>query len=370
MAGVKKQVPKNGNGVPVKHGLLEKLTVRISHNEKLLFAKYLSVLLRAGLAIDEALDILIQQSKGALKAILTNLKIRVRNGDMLADGFADYPHVFTPVFINLIRAGERSGTLQDNLEHLVLQMEKDRDLKQKIRGAMAYPIIVLVGALLLSIGIVVFILPNILSVFVTLKVQLPLTTRMLIWIANLLVHHGLLVGLGLALVFVLWIILRRVPLAQPLLHGALMKAPVIGHIVRNTNIARICRLMGTMLKSGMTINESISVTVSVLKNVHYKWLFNSILAEVSRGRTVSSVLQQYPKRFPPMALRMIRVGEETGTLPDMLIYLAGFYEQEVDDATRNLSTLLEPVLLIVIGLMVGVLALSIVTPIYQLLGTV
>ena len=149
-----------------------------------------------------------------------------------------------------------------------------------------------------------------------------------------------------------------------------MSFPVIGSVVRHTNLARICRLMGTMLKSGMPINESIPVTVSVLKNVHYKWLFNSILAEVSRGRTISSVLKKYPKRFPPMALRMIRVGEETGTLPDMLLYLATFYEQEVDDATRNLSTLLEPVLLITIGLLVGVLALSIVTPIYQLLGTV
>ena len=165
--------------------MLEKFTVRLSHSDKLLFAKYLAVLLRAGLAIDDALDILIQQSKGPLKTILTNLKTHIRNGDALADGFADYPHVFTPVFINLIRAGERSGTLQDNLEHLVLQMEKDRNLQQKIRGALAYPIIVLVGALMLSVGIVVFILPNILNVFTTLKVDLPLTTKMLIWLADL-----------------------------------------------------------------------------------------------------------------------------------------------------------------------------------------
>ncbi|MEK7665269.1 MAG: type II secretion system F family protein [Patescibacteria group bacterium] len=370
MARKAKQMKKNDDGAPVKHGLLEKLTVRISHNEKLLFAKYLSVLLHAGLAIDEALDILIQQSKGPLKTILTNLKIRVRNGDMLADGFADYPHVFTPVFINLIRAGERSGTLQDNLEHLVLQMEKDRNLKQKIRGAMAYPIIVLVGALILSVGIVVFILPNILNVFTTLKVELPITTRMLIWFANLLVNHGVLVAFGLIALFTSWLVARRLSFVQPLFHGILMSFPIIGSVVRNTNLARICRLMGTMLKSGMPINECIPVTVSVLKNVHYKWLFNSTLDEVSRGRTISSVLKKYPKRFPPMALRMISVGEETGTLPDMLIYLANFYEQEVDDATRNLSTMLEPVLLIVIGLMVGVLALSIVTPIYQILGTV
>ncbi len=365
-----KKTNNDKNGALPKHGMLEKFTVRLSHSDKLLFAKYLAVLLRAGLAIDDALDILIQQSKGPLKTILTNLKTHIRNGDALADGFADYPHVFTPVFINLIRAGERSGTLQDNLEHLVLQMEKDRNLQQKIRGALAYPIIVLVGALMLSVGIVVFILPNILNVFTTLKVDLPLTTKMLIWLADLLVNHGGLVALAIFGLLTLWLVARRLPVFQPFLHGFLMHFPVIGSVVRHTNLARICRLMGTMLKSGMPINECIPVTVSVLKNVHYKWLFNSILAEVSRGRTISSVLEVYPKRFPPMALRMIRVGEETGTLPDMLIYLAVFYEQEVDDATRNLSTMLEPVLLIVIGLMVGVLALSIVTPIYQILGTV
>ena len=273
--GGRKQKKQSNDAVP-KHSVFEKFTVRLSHNEKLLFAKYLAVLLHAGLAIDEALDILIQQSKGPLKTILTNLKMRVRNGDMLADGFADYPHVFSPVFINLIRAGERSGTLQDNLEHLVLQMEKDRDLKQKIRGALAYPIIVLIGALILSIGIVVFILPNILNVFSTLKVQLPITTRMLIWFANILVDRGGWIALGAAVIFFAYLTARRLPFFQPLFHGLLMSFPVIGSVVRHTNLARICRLMGTMLKSGMPINESIPVTVSVLKNVHYKWLFNSI----------------------------------------------------------------------------------------------
>ncbi len=352
------------------HGKFERFTIRLSHSEKLLFAKYLGVLLRAGLAIDEALDILIQQSKGSLHVILTNLQTRIRNGDMLADGFDDYPYVFSPIFINLIRVGERSGTLQDTLEHLAQQMEKERNLKQKIRSAIAYPLIVLIGAIILSVGIVVFILPNILTVFLTLKVDLPVTTRLLIWVANLLVHDGEWIALGTFLLFFSWLFLRRMVVVQPIFHGILLHFPVIGTIVRNTNLARVCRLMGTMLKSGMPINETIPVTVSVLRNIHYKNLFNSILDEVSRGRTISSVLVNYPKRFPPMALRMIRVGEETGTLPDMLLYLANFYEQEVDDMTRNLSTLLEPVLLITIGLLVGVLALSIVTPIYQLLGTI
>lgn len=352
------------------HGKFEQLTVRLSHSEKLLFAKYLGVLLRAGLAIDEALDILIQQSKGPLHIILSNLQTRIRNGDMLADGFEDYPHVFSPIFINLIRVGERSGTLQDTLDHLAQQMEKDRNLKQKIRSAIAYPLVVLIGAILLSVGIVVFILPNILTVFLTLKVELPLTTRILIWFANILVQDGEWIALGAAVIIGSWVFLRRLVFVQPLFHGILLHFPIIGTIVRNTNLARVCRLMGTMLKSGMPINETIPVTISVLKNIHYKNLFTSILDEVSRGRTISSVLINHPQRFPPMALRMIRVGEETGTLPDMMLYLAGFYEQEVDDMTRNLSTLLEPVLLITIGLMVGVLALSIVTPIYQLLGTI
>lgn len=351
-------------------GLWTRISVRLSQTEKLLLTKYLSVLLLSGLPIDEAIDILLQQAKGPLKQILQTLHDAVRSGNTLTSGLQQYPHVFSNVFTSLVEAGESSGMLQKNLEHLALQMQKEHELRKKITGALMYPSIVMMSALVISVGIVVFVLPNITSLFASLNVPLPWTTRVLLWVAKLFSEHGFLLAVGAAASVVALMIIRSIRAFHPVTHWILLHVPVIGSIVRNTNLARITRLLGTLLQSGMPISTALTVTISIIKNVRYRKLFSNLLVMLSQGRTIAHGLANADYLVPPIALRLIRVGEETGTLGDMLIYLSNFYEQEVDDATKNATTLLEPLMIIFIGLMVGVLAFSIISPIYSVVGSI
>ncbi len=345
-------------------------TVRMSLKQKLAFTKYLAVLLRSGLAIDEVLVILGDQSKGAIKHIVSALSYAVQNGDRLADGFAKFPHLFNPVFINLVAAGEASGSLNTNLEHLAEQQQKDHELRQKIKGAVMYPLIILSFAIILCIGIVVFILPNVTDVFESLDVQLPITTRILLWVADLVEQRGdVLAIIGVAGVVTI-LVLRQLNFVKPFTHTALLYMPVIGGIAKKTNLARLMRLMGTMLKSGMTIDEVLPLSRNVLSNVRYRQALKQVQIEVGQGNTLAAAFGNHKTLFSPLFLRMTRVGEESGTLGSTFLYLTEFYEGEINDETKNLSTLLEPFLLVLIGLMVGTVALSIISPIYGIVGSV
>lgn len=344
--------------------------VRLSHTEKLMFTKYLSVLLQSGLAIDEVLGILLDQSKGAIKHIASSLRNSVKQGGTLSQGFAQYPHLFSPVYINLVGAGEASGTLLVNLEHLVDQMQRDHDLRQKIRGAIMYPTVILCAAIALSVGIVVFILPNITDVFASLNIELPITTRILLWIADLMRFHGTAVALSLISFVVFCFVIRKIPLAKPIIHETLLHLPLFGPLAKKTNLARLTRLLGTMLKGGMPIDEALPIAVSVLNNVRYKTFLTGLEHDVDQGQTLAEAFSKAPRLFPGLLVRMTRVGEESGTLGDTFLYLASFFEEEINDATKNLSTLLEPILLVGIGLMVGTVALSIIAPIYEVVGKI
>ncbi|HBL39290.1 TPA: hypothetical protein DDZ10_01315 [Candidatus Uhrbacteria bacterium] len=350
--------------------LMVRLNVRLSHTEKMLFTKYFAVLLKSGVAIDEAIDILLQQSKGPLKKILETLKASVEQGKTLAEGLGHYPHVFSPVFINLIAAGEASGTLQKNLDHLARQLEKEHNLRKKVRGAMMYPMIVLLGALVVGALVFVFVLPKITSLFKSLKVELPWTTKAILWLVDTIATKPILVFGFVAAVILLVLVIPRIRFLKPALHWLLLRLPIFGRTSKNTNLARMTRLMGTLLASGVTINEALVITKQTVRNHHYRKLFDRALDEVSQGQMLTEVLGHESKLVPPMALRLIRVGEETGTLPDMLTYLADFYEEEVDSTIQDISTLIEPFLILTIGLLVGILAFSIISPIYQIVGSV
>ncbi|MFA5946898.1 MAG: type II secretion system F family protein [Patescibacteria group bacterium] len=350
--------------------LYTKLSVQLSLTEQLLLTKYLAVLLKSGLPIDDAIEILSNQSKGSLKTILTSLRESVRSGNTLADGLEKFPHVFSTTFINLIRAGENSGTLQGNLQQLADQMQKEHDLRVKIRSAMMYPSIVFMSAITICTGIVVFVLPNITALFKSLDVPLPWTTKVLLWIAFVVQHYGILIATVTIASIVIFMFIRNLSFVKPITHFLTLRAPVLGKIVRNTNLARIMRLLGTLLNTGMALDEALPVTVSVIKNHYYKRLFTKMETTVSEGNTITVALASNNYLVPPIALRLIRVGEETGTLGEMLIYLANFYEQEIDEATKNVTTLIEPIMIVGIGLMVALLAFSIISPIYQVVGSI
>lgn len=342
----------------------------ISLTDKAVFAKHLSVMLKAGLTIAESLDIVESQAKGKFKKIVGSILRSVEAGNSLSSAFAKYPKVFSSLFINTTLAGEASGTLEKNLDNVAEQLKKEKELVSKIKGAMIYPVVVMAGTAVLGLAMAFLVLPKIIPLFEGMKIDLPATTRALIWISHVVEKDGLAIFIGLTAFITAFAWAVRQKFAKPVTHLWFLYMPIIKTISRNANIANFCRTLGTLLKSGLNIDEALDITKDTVENYYYKQSLQKMSVRVRQGTKLSDNLANYEKYFPRLVTSMIRVGERSGNLEETLFYLADFYDSEVDIATKSLSTAIEPILLIVIGLVVGGLAISIITPIYKITGNV
>jgi type IV pilus assembly protein PilC len=359
-------------GLAIMERLIAPLVNTISHLDKVLFTKHLSIMLRAGLTLLESLDILAEQATTwRMKHVVRDLAKRVERGEKLSDALAQYPGVFTAFYHNIIRSGEYSGTMEDNLEHLAIQYTKDYELRKKIKSALTYPTLVVVAAAFIGFFFATYVLPQVAALFEGLQgVQLPWVTRVLLKTAEIAREHTFLsftalVG-GIAGFF--WVIRRRV--LAPVTHFIAIRVWIFGRIVREVNLARFALVFGTLLRSGVDIIKSLEVTSNVLTNVYFKRAVAKALLEVQRGKALSEVLETEPNLFPRISSRMIGVGERAGKLEEVLGYLADFYELEVENAMKNLSTLLEPVMLLIIGVMALGMAFAILIPIYNFVAAI
>lgn len=356
-----------------QHGRKNVFTITlggVSLGQRALLARHLAIMLKSGLSLTESLRIAQDSTRGALKGILEDISRSVTSGRSFADALFDHQKEFSGLFVSAVRAGEVSGTLETNLEHLALQLEKDRAIIGKVKGAMLYPIIVLIATFILGLVISFFVLPQIIPLFIGLKAELPITTRALIAFSGVVQAHGtaLLIGIVAGIIFFAWL-LRR-PYTKPVTHGIFLRMPIMKHITQATNLARFSRTLGMLLKSGLRIDEALEIMKQTLTNVYYKRAMAELGLRVTKGSTLHEILQQHPHLFPMVLVHMVRVGEESGKLDETLLYLGDYYETEVDNATKALATIIEPLLLIFIGLAVGFLALSIITPIYNITGGV
>lgn len=342
----------------------------VSLEEKALFAKHLAVMLRAGMPVLEALEIARTSTQGKLRAIIANLGRSVASGHSLSMAFANYPKVFPNIFINVVRAGETSGTLTENLENLAEELEKEKMLYAKIKGALLYPVIVLVAALGLGMVVSFVVLPKIVPLFEGMSVELPASTRFLVAFSHLIETHGALLFWGIIGSITAFVWLVRQEFSRPVTHWLMLRIPIIKNLIFCSNLAHFSRTLGMLLKSGVNIDEALEITRATLTNLYYKRALAAVNLRVSRGIRLTDALSEYRDLFPLMFVRMIHVGEESGKFEESLFYLSELYEDEVDTATKSLSTALEPALLIFIGLVVGFLALSIITPIYNVTGNI
>ena len=341
-----------------------------SLTEKALLAKHLSVMQQAGLTVVESLSIIRESAKGKMKKIISGIIKSVESGNSLSESLGRYPKVFSGIFVSSVYAGETSGTLSENLKNLAEQLQKEKELTSKVKGAMLYPAVVLAAAFVLGIAMTFLVLPKITPLFEGLKTDLPITTQWLISFSHFINDHGgaLLIGIVVSIIVLIWLVKQK--FSHPVTHWITLKVPIISKIVYNTNLARFSRSLGMLLKSGLNIEEALDVTQKTLNNYYYKKALQEVGDRVSKGTKIADNLKEFEKLFPKMTTRMIMVGEESGNLEDTLMYLANFYEVEVDNSTKTLSTAIEPVLLIFIGLVVGFLALSIITPIYNITGNI
>jgi type IV pilus assembly protein PilC len=342
------------------------------HIDVVLMTKHLSVMLNAGLSLLESLGILEEQAPTwQLRRILRKTVKTVEQGKPLSEALEQYPRVFSAFYVNIIRAGEVSGNLETNLEHLATQLSKDHELRARVRSAMLYPTIVVIAAAAIGFFFATYIIPQVSGLFASLKgVKLPWVTIVMIDTANFTRKYTFATffgGLG-GIWFLLWFLRRR--FLAPVTHWILLRLPIVGPTVRDVNLARFAMVMGTMLKSGIPITTAIQITSEVLDNFYYRRILRQTLSSLQEGVPLSDGLIGAPRLFPKIVSRMISVGERSGRLEDVLRYLAEYYDLEVQTTMRNLANILEPVLLVVIGLIALGLAYAIIIPIYNFIGMI
>lgn len=338
----------------------------VSQKALLLFTKNLAVMIKAGSTLVEALEVLENQAKGKLKEILSEINRQVKSGVKLSETLRKYPKVFSDIYINIIKIGEESGSLEQNIEYLSGQLAKSYKLKGKMVGAMIYPMIIFGGTITLSIGIAIFVLPKMTKLFKNFKVELPLATRILIAISDFFQYHGILAIVLLTLLIIALGIVFKLKKIKPYTHRLILLIPIAKNISRHFNLSMLYRSFSILLDSGVTIDESIKICSTTLHNDYYKSFMLSASEKIKGGGTLYEFLKTKTNLFPLTDCQIINVGEESGTLSNSLAYCASLHEEELDDITKNLSTILEPILFIIIGLAVGALALAIISPLYSI----
>ncbi len=341
--------------------------LRFNIKEQVLFAKRLSFLVKAGVPMMEGLTLIRNQTKSKRKQkIYDTLIADVSAGQFLSKSMEKYRQIFGDFAINIIRVGEQAGVLSENLIYLADELTKRQTLQRKVRSALVYPIFITVATLGVSALLTVFIFPKIMPIFISLNVPLPLTTRVLLAVSVYLSHWGILTILGVILFFVAFALLRNnVVGIRRETDRFLLWLPVVGTMMKAYNAANFCRTLGLTIHAGVHLTEAVHITADVTKNLVYKNAYLDVAQHVLRGEKISQTLMTYKGIFPDMLAHMILIGETTGSLSQTLGYLSDLYEGELEEATKNLSNSIEPLLLMVMGVLVGLIAVSVISPIYE-----
>ena len=346
----------------------------VSLMEKVLLVKHLWTMIKSGINLNEALEVIIGQTTSKkFNQIMTKVLNKVKSGQSLGSALSNFPKVFDPLFINMIKVGEESGTLEESLEYLSGELEDRLDLRRSVRAAAFYPAIILAATLGLGLVLAYFVLPKITRLFQSLSFELPLSTRILLQIADLMDKYGLYIIFGVIAGLIALRVLIASKFVKPIWHWLLLKIPIISNIIINYNLVLINRTLGILLKSGLTIDQAINIAIQTTSNVVYQKKLKKVLPQIQKGKRLADILASFKQSkrkplFPLLTIKMIGVGERSGRLDDSLTYLADYFEKEVDNTTKNLTVVLEPILLIFVGLMVGFVAVSVISPIYQVTG--
>ena len=357
------EVARTKKGVP--------LFLRFGNQEQSVFAKRLAMILKAGIPILEGLHMVKSQTKGTSSSyIYRELISHVESGQPLSSGLGKFNRIFGDFAINIVRVGETSGTLHENLNHLAEELKKKEVLKKKIVGALVYPAVVMVATFGISGILTVYIFPKIAPIFQSFKTQLPLSTRMLIAISTFLLNDGLWLLLGIVGAAILYAFLLKTRRFHLVMDHILLRLPLFGKMSKYFNCANIARTLSLLLKSDLGVVSALQIVAESTQNRAYRLAMEEVMHGVGKGQRISLKMMAYPHLFPPLMTQMVTVGEQTGNLTGSLMYLSEMYEEEIADLTKNMTTMLEPALMIVMGVVVGFIAISIITPIYGITSSI
>lgn len=363
--------PLEGGGLIQFLKWLNETVVRIDLHEKIIFARNLSAMISAGLPLSRAIEILEKQTTNQkFRKILNVLGKEIKEGNTLSSGLAKFPNVFIPLFVAMVRAGEESGGMSGALKEIAMHLEKSYIMMKKVRGAMMYPAIIICAVVVIGILMLIFVVPTLISTFKELNVELPASTRFVIFISNLFTEYSIYLLLGIIIAVIGGVFALRTRRGQQIFDSIILRLPFVGNLVKEINSAQTTRTLSSLISAGVNITESISITRDVIQNYYYKEALAVAVSRIEKGAPISEVFKEKTNLFPVMVGEMMEVGEETGKLSQMLLDIATFYEEEVESATKDLSTIIEPLLMVLIGCAVGFFAISMISPTYSLLNSI
>ena len=339
----------------------------VTSKDKIFFVQNLQVMIRSGLPLDKSLKTLADQTRnGRFQKIINDLAQDTEKGISFAQSLSKYAKTFGDLFINMVEAGEVSGRLEDVLKQIYIQIKKLHELKSRIVSAMTYPVIVTVAMILIGIGMMIFVVPKISSVFDQMSAELPAATKVLIGVSNFIVNNGFLSGLIFFSLLMALVATLRMKRTNFFYHSLYLKLPVFGPIIKKINLAKFARTLSSLIKTDIPIVKSFEITSQILGNRIYKKSLLESVEAVKSGTSLTEVLKKYPKLYPPIIVQMTAAGEETGTVDEVLAELANFYEDEIDQVMKTLPSIIEPILILVLGSAVALMAVAIIMPMYSL----
>ncbi len=343
---------------------------RVKSTHLVIFTRQLSTMINAGVPLLRALSSLADHSESpALKKILNGIIQDVEGGAPFGDALSKYPNTFSDVYVNMVRAGEAAGILDEILSRLAVQQEKNATIRKKIKSAMTYPMVLVVIMTAAFFGLMLFVIPQIAKILKDLggpDAELPPLTQFMLGLSAVMTNYWFIIIPGL--IGAVYLLLRyiKTPTGKALFHRFILKVPAIKGIVRKVAVARFARTFSSLMSAGVAVLEALSVTGRAIGNIVYEEALIKAVEEVKNGRPLSAVIDEYQHLFPPIVGQMLAVGEETGQTDTVLVKVADFYEEEVDVAIEGISAIIEPVMIVFMGSMVGLIAASVMGPIASL----
>lgn len=343
----------------------------VSEHDKIIMYRNLGAMINAGLPLSRALSVMQRQAKNKkLGKILKDINESVKKGSSLSEALNKFPKVFTSLMVSMVKAGEESGNLVQSLRVTSEQMEKNYLLRKKIQGAMVYPAVIIVAMIIIGIFMLIYVVPTLTSTFAELNIELPASTQFIINTSDFLQNNLGSSGSILLLIIVLLGAFFKTRVGKRSLDWTLLHLPLISGLVKEINSARTTRTLSSLVAAGVPFVRSLEITKEVIQNTYYKEVVAQAEKNIQIGQPISKVFAEHEDLFPTFVSEMMAVGEETGEIGQMMSEVAEFYENEVDQKTKNISTIVEPVLMIVVGIAVGFFAISMISPMYSLVETI
>lgn len=344
---------------------------RIPMHEKIVFIRNLSGMLGSGLSLSRSLTVLERQTRRVrFKQVISDIAARINKGESLSQAFAARASIFPPLVVSMVRAGEESGGLSSSLLAIAEQLDRTYALERKVRGALMYPSVIFFVMVVVGVLMLIFVVPQLTATFKDFNVELPLTTRMVIAFSDFLQAHLTTALLIMTAIVAAVVLAARSVTGKRAIDRVLLHIPVITPLVRETNAARTARTLSSLLAAGVEVVGALQITADVLSNSLHREVLLASRAAIQRGEPMSGAFREREDIFPPFLSEMVAVGEETGKLSSMLRDTGLFFESEVEQKTKDLSIVIEPALMVVVGVIVGFFAVAMISPAYSLMNSI